>query len=443
MSSRRDQVDAQRYMMARVTGALVRAEPETAELPTRRDRTGTVVGVVLGIVLLGVVAVWALMPGSGSTRWQQPRMLVVDSSTGARYVLVNGRLSPVDDVATATLLAGGRLTPITVSSSQLAKVPRGAAVGTPAGPQVLPAANRINRGVWRACDLGAGRIVLDVNVPAAPESLGAGQALPVTADGRTYLLWGGRRLLLTQSWVADVLGLGLLAPVPVSAAWLDLIPLDGTAGPPSVAGAGGAGPTVAGRPTSIGQMFAVDMGNGTVGHYLMTTGGLAPLTETEYLLKRATPGSVRETSITAADLAAAGQRSPVRPLTTLPATPPEPPPTPEGFVVCVEYAGRADEKPTVVLGAATGTPTGQGAGKPVATVRVTPGGGALLMPPASAGADPYRQRGLLVDERGIAYPISGSDIPTLGYSLDQAVVVPTGLVAMLPLGPVLARPGGG
>jgi len=346
-------------------------------------------------------------------------------------------------VATATLLAGGRLTPVTVSSSKLAKLPQGAAVGTPAGPQVLPAANRVNRGVWRACSRGTGQIVLDVDVPAAPEPLGDGQALPVTAGGKTYLLWGGRRLLLPQSWMADVLGLGLLVPVPVATTWLESIPLGGTVGPPAVAGAGGAGPRVAGRPTSIGQMFAVDMGNGTVGHYLMTTDGLAPLTETEYLLRRATPGAARETAITAADLVAAGQRSPARPLTTLPATPPAPPSIPEDVVVCVEYAGKAGEKPTVVLASETGMPTGGSGGKTAVTVRVPPGGGALLMPPAKTETDRWRQQGLLVNERGIAYPIMGGDVPTLGYSLNQAVDMPTALVAMLPAGPALVRPEGG
>lgn len=431
-------------MLARVTGALVRAEPEVAESPTRRDRTGSVAGLLLGVVLLAVAAIWALVPGSGSTKWQQSRMLVVDSSTGARYVLLNGELRPVDDVATATLMAGGRLTPVTVSSSQLAKVPRGTAVGNPAGPQVLPAASEINKGVWRACNVGTARILLYVDVPAAPAPLGDDQALPVTANGKTYLLWGGRRLLLTEPWVADVLGLGLVVPVPVAAEWLDLIPLAGTAGPPTVSGAGGAGPKVAGRRSSIGQMFAVDMGNGTVGHYLMTTGGLAPLTETEYLLERAMPGSAGPTSITAADLATAGQRSPVRPLTTLPATPPKPPSTSDNSAVCVEYAGQSGEKPTVVLASATGTSTGAattggGGGKTTATVWVRPGGGALLRVSSGATTDSSRQQALLVDERGIAYPIDGGDVSTLGYSLDQAVVMPTALLAMLPVGPGLTR----
>jgi type VII secretion protein EccB len=443
MPSRRDQVDGQRYMMARVTGALVRAEPETAELPTRRDRSGTLTGIVLGMVLLGVVAIWAIMSESGSTRWQQPRMLVVDSSSGARYVLVDGRLRPVNDVATATLLAGGRLTPITVSSSQLAKVPQGASVGTAAGPQVLPAANRINQGVWRACSVGAGLIVLDIDVAAAPEALGDGQAVPVTAGGKTYLLWAGRRLLLSQPWVADVLGLGLIAPVPVATDWLDLIPLDNTATPPKLAGAGGAGTEVAGRPTSIGQIFAVDMGNGTAGHYVMTADGLAPLTKTEYLLLRATPGSGGETAVTAADLTAAGRRSPVRPLTTLPPTPPEAVSTSEESVACVEYAGPAGEKPTILLATATGRPTSHSGGKIAVTAQVSPGGGALLTSAASAGTDPYQQQILLVDEQGIAYPVAASDVATLGYSLDQAVVMPTALVAMLPVGPALARPGVG
>lgn len=447
MSARRDQVDAQRYMLARVTGALVRAEPEVAESPTRRDRTGSVAGLVLAVVLLAVAAIWALVPGAGSTKWQQSRMLVIDSSTGARYVLINGQLRPVNDVAAATLLAGGRLTPITVSSSQLAKVPRGTAVGSLAGPQVLPAANQINKGVWRACDLGTAQILLYVDVPAAATPLGDGQALPVTAGGKTYLLWGGRRLLLAQPWVADVLGLGLVVPVPVASDWLDLIPLAGTAAPPTVSGAGGVGPAVAGRPTSIGQMFAVDMGNGTVGHYLMTTDGLAPLTETEYLLERAVPGSAGPTSITAADLAAARQRSPVRPLTTLPATPPKVPSTSDGTAVCLEYAGQAGEKPTVVLastttGTATGALSGVGGGKTAATVRVTPGCGALLVTSTGTASNPATQQALLIDERGTAYPVGGGDVSTLGYSLDQAVVMPTALVDMVPTGPALVGPEG-
>src|SRR5947207_4808206 len=223
MSSRRDQVNAQRYLLSRVTGALVRAEPETAESPTRRDRTGTVAGVVFAVLLVGIIAIWALVPGAGSTRWQGPHMLVMDASTGARYVLVAGVLRPVNDIATATLLTGGRLTPILVTSATLAKVPHGEPVGTPDGPQVLPSVTQLNRGVWRACDLGSGRVGLDVAVPAAARPLGADEALPVTADGKTYLLWGGRRSLLGKSWVADVVGLGLRPPVPVATAWLDLV----------------------------------------------------------------------------------------------------------------------------------------------------------------------------------------------------------------------------
>ncbi|WP_432990131.1 type VII secretion protein EccB [Dactylosporangium sp. CA-233914] len=436
MSSRRDQVDAQRYMLSRVTGALVRAEPETAESPTRRDRTGTVAGLVFGLLLLGVTAIWALFPGSGSTRWQQPHMLVVDDRTGARYVLVSGQLRPVDDVATATLLTGGGLTPVVVSSATLAKVPRGVPVGNPAGPQVLPAADRLNAGVWRACDLGQGHVGLDIGVPAGAQPLGGGEAVPVTGGGKTYLLWGGRRLLLGEAWVADVLGLGLVPPIPVGAAWLDLIPLSGTAGPPTVEGDGGNGPTVAGKPSSIGQMFLVDLGNGKVGHYMMTRGGMAPLTETEYLLQRARPGSVAETAIGAADLAATPQRTPVHPLTTLPATPPRPRSTPDGAAVCVEYTGRPDHGPTVVLSPDYARP-----GTVAATVRVSPGGGALLLP--RLDGDAAQLPAVLVDERGIGYPLAGRDISTLGYAAAQAVVMPSALVALVPAGPALVRPEGG
>lgn len=442
MSSRRDQVDAQRYMLARVTGALVRAEPETSESPTRRDRTGTIVGVVLGVLLLGVTAIWALLPGSGSTRWQQPGTLVVDDSTGARYVLASGRLRPVNDVATATLLAGSRLTPEVVASSALADLPQGEPVGTSDGPQVLPSPARLNRGVWRACDLGTGRIGLEVDVPAGARPLGDGEALTVTAGDRTFLLWGGKRLLLGRDWVADVLGLGLQAPVPVAQSWLDLVPLAGTAGPLSVPGHGRPGAAVAGRRASVGDLFRVDLGNGPVRHYLMTTDGLAPLTDTEYLLQSARPGSTGETTISPADLASAPRRTPVRPLTVLPATPPQARAVPEGAAVCVEYTGRPGSGPTVGLAAAGSTPTAAGGGTAGGVmVRVPPGGGALLLPHPEA--DPSRQQGALVDERGIAYPVKGSDISTLGYVPQEAVVMPPALLALLPTGPALARPDGG
>ncbi|WP_432842788.1 type VII secretion protein EccB [Dactylosporangium sp. CA-092794] len=436
MSSRRDQVDAQRYMLSRVTGALVRAEPEAAESPTRRDRSGTVAGLVFGLLLAGVTAIWALFPGSGSTRWQQPHTLVVDARTGARYVLVEGALRPVNDVATATLLTGGELSPVVVASGTLAKVPRGAPVGNPAGPQVLPAADRINQGVWRACDLGKGRVGLDIGAPAGQQPLGEGEALPVTGGGKTYLLWGGRRLLLADAWVPSVLGLGLMPPIPVGTAWLDLIPLSGTAGPPTVEGAGGQGPAMAGRPSTIGQMFGVDLGNGKTGHYLMTGGGMAPLTETEYLLQRARPGAAAETAISAAEMAATPQRAPVRPLTSMPATPPRPRTAPQGAAVCVEYTGRPYGAPAVVLSPdfAHGT-TG------ATTVRVAPGGGALLLP--RLDGDVAQLPAVLVDERGIAYPVAGRDIGTLGYTAAQAMVMPPALVALVPAGPALARPEGG
>ncbi|WP_320065626.1 type VII secretion protein EccB [Micromonospora sp. RTGN7] len=449
MASRRDQVDAQRHMMARVTGALVLAEPETSESPTRRDRTGTIAGVVLGVLLLAGIGVWALFPGSsGSTRWQQANTLVVDASTGARYVLASGRLRPVNDLGTATLLAGGRLTPVTVASSQLAKVPRGEPVGSADGPQVLPP-KRINQRVWRVCDQGAAGLAVHIDVPVAPSPLGPDEALTVTAAGRTHLLWGGRRMLLGQVWVAHVLGLGLSVPTPVDPSWLDLIPPAGTVGPPVVPGAGERGRTVAGRRTTVGDMFRVDLGS-TIGHYLMTTEGLAPLTDTEYLLERARPGSTGEATITAADLAANARDASARPLTTLPVSPPKPRATPDGAAVCLEYSGRS-QGPAVVLTAATAAPAATdgpvraaGSGKPRVAVRVLPGGGALLRPPGKDPAWPAQQRPhTLIDERGVAYQVAVVDLAALGYSADQAVVMPTALVSLLPIGPTLVRPGGG
>jgi type VII secretion protein EccB len=423
-------------MLSRVTGALVRAEPETSESPHRRDRAGVITGILLSVLLLGVAVVWALVTGSGgSTQWQQPRTLLTDATTGARYLLVGGQIRPVDDIASATLLAGGHLTPMVVTSSQLDKFPRGAPIGSGAGPQMLPAAALVNIGVWRACAVDDSRVELDIDAPASTVRQSADEALRVTDGNDSYLLWNGRRSLLRDAWVADVLGLGTQAPVTVPPSWLDLIPSGDPAAPPDLPGSGDPAATVAGHLTKVGQVFSVDLGNGRVAPYVMTNGGLAALTETEYLLSRARPGQAPEIAISASDLAAAGQRTPPKALTTLPTTPPQPLAVGSGAVVCLEYVPATKPgDPAIVFAPA---PVGSAAKM---TVMVPRGAGAVLLPHPDAQA--YDQRGLLVDDRGIGYEVNGSDLRTLGYA-GEATAMPRALVALIPTGPALSRPGGG
>src|SRR5436305_4359755 len=109
MQSRRDQVQAQTYVLGRLTSALVHGEPDAAETPMRRTTIGLFAGLMIAAIIVAGSAVIGLIFPSGGTRWQQPGMLVVEKETGSRYLYLAGRLHPVLNLASAMLLTRGDL----------------------------------------------------------------------------------------------------------------------------------------------------------------------------------------------------------------------------------------------------------------------------------------------------------------------------------------------
>jgi type VII secretion protein EccB len=460
MRSRRDQVSAQHNLASRLTSALVRAEPDLLEPPTRRDIRGLAFGVVAMLLLLAGVAVWALMSGQGSTAWREPGTLIIDNGSGSRFLLVDGVLRPVRNIASARLLTGGAVRPVVVPSSRLAGVPRGAPLGILNGPDTLPESGHLNEGVWRLCTgavpgggpaAGTGtaagpgpgaHLVLDIGGAPSPERIGDATGLLVSAGGREYLLWRGQRLRMARPWAADVLGLGAATPTAVPDTWLKLVPSGPDLAPVSVPGRGGRGRDVGGRPTRLGQLFAVATGAGSVAHYIGLTSGLAPLTATQYALTRAEAAAAPELTITPADLAAAPRADLPAPWNAMPAVAPAIRAASPRESICLEtLPDPGSSALDVVLSAETPSPDLHGFGDTV--IRVRPGGGALLMPqlrPADSRSA-NEQPGVLVDGSGTRYPATGDAIKALGYEPAQAVVGPWQLRSFLPSGPPLTTPG--
>ncbi|CUU56041.1 type VII secretion protein EccB [Parafrankia irregularis] len=447
MQSRRDQVDAQRYLLTRLSAALVRADPDTLDPLGRRDVRGLVGGTVLAAVVLGVVALWALISGSGSTEWRNPRTLIIEKGTGSRFLLLDGELRPVPNIASARLLTGGVVTPQVVPASRLKGTPRGTPIGIDGGPDLLPAAGALNRGVWRVCSgpgSGAGpAAVLDIGVAAAPQPdrPGTREALLVSAGGSTHLIWRGQRLRLTRPWVADVLGFGDVRPTPVDPVWLALVPAGPELGPPAVDGRGSPGWAISGRPSRVGDLFTSVIDGGTTTRYMMLSGGLAVLTPVQFALARAEAGGTPPQELTPADLAS-GPRSMVpAPWDALPAQPPVVRYLMPDQAVCVESGGAAPRAPLDVVTAPTPPVPGSVTDRGVA-VRVAAGGGALVIaqpvPPGATGLDAVT--GVFVDGSGTAYPLSGRAMRALGYSAGQAVASPWQLLPLLPVGPRLTVP---
>ncbi|GAB3240206.1 type VII secretion protein EccB [Kineosporia babensis] len=450
MQSRRDQVEAQSYMHQRLVGALVAAEPDGLENPTRRDLRGIMASIMVALLALGIVALYAVFSARGSTAWQQAGTLIVNKEDGSRYLLRDGMLRPVENLASARLVVGGSVTTASVKAKTLEGVPRGEPIGVPGAPDSLPTLAGLSTGVWRVCvttpvtnypTSPTVSMVTDIGEEPAVDRFQAEEGLLVTAPDRSvYLLWQGQSLELAEPWVADVLGWGAISPLTVPADWLDLIPAGPALAPAEVAKGKVKGPTIDGQPTRIGDFFST----GST-YYVLTKMGLSALTQTQYLLDSAASG--RPTSTISAAALAAAQKGPSSTDDGIPAVPPTVAAPSVGSAPCIEYPGEfnADRADLVRAPLPSGAHVGNGSGQetitdPTQAVRVAPGTGRLVgISLAEDGSNPSY---LLVNDSGTAYPLAGEDaIKALGYSAEQAVPVPPAYLRLLREGTLLSTSG--
>lgn len=442
MQSRRDQVQAQSYVLGRLTSALVAGEPDGLENPHRRTFTGAVAGVLVAAIVVGGFAVYGfLRPGSASS-WRKPGTLIVERDSGTRYVLAGGRLRPVLNAASARLLLGAAPKVVTVSRTSLAGVPHGQPVGIAGAPDALPPAATLAGREWTACGF-AGRdeagtsatvMTLAVSAPAGTPAIGRDEAVAVRADsgGDTHLLLGGERRRLTEDWMPRVLGFAD-APTTVPRAWLDLVPAGADVVPPAVPGRGTG---------KVGQLYVSRAPDASERHYVLLPDGLSPLSATAYALLAgdpATGGRPRELGLSELGQLPVSHAPPLG--ADLPAAPPRPAPAPAGTAWCVR------RQPTGAIDVVADRPLGAGdvvrdayevtrTNRTAAAVRVTAGTAGLARA-ARAGQAPGGGLFLITDT-GTKYPLSGGDVAdALGYPPGQAVGVPPELLDLLPTGPLL------
>src|SRR6267154_6482671 len=102
MRSRREQVQAYRFLIRRIGSALLVGEPETAELPMRRYGVAVFGSVVLAVVLFAGFGIYGLLHPGG----QRPveNAIIVERETGAKYVYLQGFLHPILNWTSALLI---------------------------------------------------------------------------------------------------------------------------------------------------------------------------------------------------------------------------------------------------------------------------------------------------------------------------------------------------
>jgi type VII secretion protein EccB len=461
MQSRRDQVQAQSYVLGRLTSALVMAEPETQENPHRRILTATIAGTLITALVVAGFAVYGFIRPGGATSWREPGTLVVEKETGGRFVFVGGALLPVLNYTSAVLLFGKRPKVTAVSSASLRSVPRGGAVGIVGAPDTLPNPAGLRNAAWTVCALAerdqAGTLFtgtgLIIGSSPATAVLDVEHGLAARATtGETFLIWRGTRFALTRQWLARAFGYDVASPVAVEPGWLDQLPVGSDVGPIDVPGRGEPGPVVDGRPTRIGQIFVASVVGGGAAQrfYLLQRDGLSQLSATGAAVMSSDPetaaayGSnpVEPIELTPASLAA----MPISRQPTFSSDLPEAPPLAADAAGpdrawCVRWVtGAADVQVT-----AEPAPASTVAGHGVGTTRTEQNADVISVGPGVGGlarlGRPDQENGtsyFLVTDAGIKYPLASASVAeVLGYPPAGAATVPAELLALLPTGPLL------
>ena len=443
MQSRRDLFQAHRLMTRRASLALLRGEPDIPDQPLRRLNVGTFSGVLVAVIVTALFVIWGLLGHGGSALQYQPGLLALDKQTGQPYVFCQNReICPVLNYASARLALGNTtVTQETVTQASLAKFPRGPLIGI-AGLPPLPVSGQLVRQPWSVCTqtaLGTSgtqtTTTVAAGIPTGGTPAGGGALLAQAPNGQDWVIWDAQRMLIQPSALSALATSQSALPVP--AVWLNALPQGPAFAPPPITDQG---TTVAGPagPVHVGQVYQVTVVAGSTQFYVMRRDGLAPITKTQAELLDFEPGAPKQATLAPSDVTDHRSAATV-PSGGLPASIPAIVTPGSSAPLCVVYSGGSPALTSQVEtggrmpsgGTATGNPAG------VTAVALPAGAGALVGDAPGTGQSSGAVSYFLV-VGGRRYALASKEVAgMLGYSLSQAVLLPAGVVDLIPAGPVL------
>jgi type VII secretion protein EccB len=461
MQTKRDQVQAHNFVAGRLRSALLSGDADAIATPTRRFSLAMFGGAMLGIILIAVLGVIGFLRPSGNDKWQKPGTIVVDKSSGTRFLFLNGALRPVANLTSARLLVGAKAPIVRTPSASLRSVPHGGPIGILGAPDTLPAKTDMTPAQWLLCAStrqGAASsstpftsVLIDQNLTTQPVKQDSAAAVRAP-DGTTYLAWRGHRLRLTDRSALIALGFDRVAPISVSAAWLNGLPAGPDLRAPNISRRGAPATEVAGSRGFVGQVYATTGLGGERAFYLMQSDGLMPITPTEAALVLADPrtsvaypnGTESAISIGTDQLVAAARSSATAAWNDLP----DSLPTPTGAAqlaptsLCVQLIPRAGADPVASLVSVDVSQVhvselaGTSSNAAGDTVTVAPNRGVLIV-----GQGAPNTVGLtlsLITDVGVRFPLRSTAVQgLLGYPDIVPARIPSALLDDLPSGPDL------
>ncbi|WKU05348.1 type VII secretion protein EccB [Micromonospora sp. HUAS LYJ1] len=435
MQTQRDHVHAHQFQMARMSSALLLGDPSMADNPMRRTVLGLGAGVMVAVLVVVCFGIYGWIVPGGNDSWRTARAILVEKETGDRYVYAGERLHPVIDPAAARIVSGGPSVRL-VSRSSLAGVPRGAPIGIPGAPQLLPTGPEdVLSGPWLVCLGDAGRLGVNLD-PSAPATELPPDRFMLVSGGADddYLIWRGHRHRISDKRIPVALGATNAVAVTAPPRWLTMVPAGDDLEVPSLPGDGRTIVTIDGRRATVGALFTQAAAQGREQLFVLRADGLAPINRTMFQIVQATSGT-RAVTLSAAAVAAAprsADRTLWEPFAELSTSTPAGLP---GSVLCQRQSPTPDGgiDVRVVL---TSREFAAGA----------PGGGAALRPGAGMVVQPVpRTRGaaadlVLIGGRGERFGLPDADANrALGLTAAPVVPFPRDLLLDLPSGPALTR----
>jgi type VII secretion protein EccB len=296
MSTNKDQAQAHQSMMQRVVSALTVHETDPEQPPFRRPTMAAIGGIVIGILVMAGFWVFGLIVPGGK-QFEATDVVAVEEETGARFVLLNGRLHPVLNYTSALLALDKHAAVDIVPRASLAGLPVGPPIGIPGAPDSLPGKDQLLTDAWSMCDQstvdGDGRRT-DTPTLLVGQALEQGRplnndALLVHSGERMYVVHDGYRHEISAK-VDVALELETESPVSVNKTWLDTLPAGRPIGPVLLENTGRSSTAVPGMNLRSGQVLEVDDGSTPDGaekrYYLVAGDQLQPISPMQAMIQR-------------------------------------------------------------------------------------------------------------------------------------------------------------
>lgn len=441
MRTKREQVQAHRFIVRRIISAMLSGEPETLDLPMRRLAMATVASTAIAaLVFAGFWVVGLVWPG-GSQTWKENGAIIVEEETGARFVYWDGLLHPVQNYASALLItSSGERSVHSVHQSSLADTPRGGMLGISGAPDALPEADRFIASPWQTCSAPSrldtlkreSHILVGADLANGTELGNSG--LLVSNSGDTYLILGGTKFLVPSVKSLPALGADKEQVIKVDSVFINSL----ATGPDlviEVPDMGDPGRELDGESYDIGSVFT-----NNDKYYVLLDDGLASIGQlsAELIGTEQIPVSTSEVGDNQSKTVVEPAGFPSDRPSVMSAM------DSDQTAVCGVYEGGElrvalySPVPDQIFDNVTMAPTGEADEVDTADHVMIPGGyGALVRAEPTPGAKGGTI--FLVTDQGWKFGMTPEVLEAFGYSKLDPVPVPSALLALVPTGPDLSQ----